>query len=250
LIVPALTGPWAPKVAAAARIAAGQRVLDVACGTGTLSRHVASLVGRTGTVVGLDPGAGMLDVARRRDSSIEWREGAAGSLPFRDGTFDAVVSQFGLMFFPDRRAALQEALRVLVPGGRFAFAAWDAIETMPPYAVEAALLERLAGCRAAEPVRLPFVLGSQDALAALFREAGAAAVEVMTSRTPARFPSVRVMVESDVRGWLPLMGVVLEPHVTARILDEAERVLAPYVQPDGTVAFESSAHIVTGSRPG
>ena len=57
------------------------------------------------------------------------------------------------------------------------------------------------------------------------------------------------MIESDVRGWLPLMGVVLEEDVTARIIDEAERLLAPYVRPDGTIAFESSAHIATGSRP-
>src|SRR6185436_2375941 len=84
LIVPALTGPWAPKVAAAARIAAGQRVLDVACGTGVLTRHVASIVGRSGTITGIDPGAGMLDVARRHDPSIDWREGTAELLPFPD----------------------------------------------------------------------------------------------------------------------------------------------------------------------
>src|SRR5262245_21020682 len=77
LLVPGLTGAWAPKVIAAAAIGAGECVLDVACGTGVLGRHAATIVGRAGAVAGVDPGAGMLEVARRHDPSIEWRQGAA-----------------------------------------------------------------------------------------------------------------------------------------------------------------------------
>src|SRR5262249_54003254 len=162
-----------------------------------LGRHAATIVGRAGAVAGVDPGAGMLEVARRHDPSIDWRQGAAESLPFADRTFDAVISQFGLMFFPNRRQALGEVLRVLKPGGRFAFAAGAASEPMPPSAAGAGLPDRRAGGGAAERARLPFALGARDPLALVFREAGAGDVEVTTSRTPARFPSVRVMVESD-----------------------------------------------------
>jgi hypothetical protein len=96
-------------------------------------------------------------------------------------------------------------------------------------------------------MRAPFVLGEQDALEALFTTAGAADVAVATRQDRARFPSIRAMVEADLRGWLPLMGVVLEEALVGAILAEAERALAAYVTADGTVAFDTSAHIVTGS---
>src|SRR5262245_46482610 len=102
--VPALSQAWARRVADAARIQSGQRVLDVACGTGALTREVAARVGSDGSVVGLDPNEGMLAVARRKAPALEWRQGPAEALPFASATFDTVVSQFGLMFFENRRA--------------------------------------------------------------------------------------------------------------------------------------------------
>jgi SAM-dependent methyltransferase len=249
LMVPALFGPWAAKVAAAARIEPGDRVLDVGCGTGVLSREVASRTGATGFVAGLDPNPGMLEVARRLAPAVEWRQGVAESLPFRDRSFDAVVSQFGLMFFENRREALGEALRVLVPAGRLAVAVWDALDRIPAYGAEAALLERVAGPQAAAALHAPFVLGDRRDLAALFTDAGVASVEVVTERGVARFPSVRVMVEADLRGWLPVMGIVLPEEQVGRILAEAEHVLGPYVTADGSVAFDLSAHLVTGRKP-
>ena len=109
LFVPALFGQWAPQLVEAARIRPGQRVLDVACGTGILAREVASRIGPTGRVAGLDPNPGMLAVAKRLAPAVEWREGVAESLPFPDASCDAVVSQFGLMFFTDRRQALRQS---------------------------------------------------------------------------------------------------------------------------------------------
>src|SRR5882757_6578438 len=102
LFVPALFGPWAPIVAELAQIKTGDRVLDIACGTGVLAREAAARTGQEGHVAGLDPHAGMLAVARDRSPAIDWREGTAEALPFPDRSFDVVVSQFGLMFFADR----------------------------------------------------------------------------------------------------------------------------------------------------
>src|SRR5262245_30404570 len=106
LFVPALFGQWAPKLADAAQIQPGQRVLDVACGTGIVAREVSARIGSGGRVVGVDPSPGMLAVARQLAPNIEWREGVAESLPFPDQSFDTVVSQFGLMFFTDRPRSL------------------------------------------------------------------------------------------------------------------------------------------------
>ncbi|HEX6323440.1 MAG TPA: methyltransferase domain-containing protein [Vicinamibacterales bacterium] len=249
LMGPALFGEWAEKVADAARIAPNERVLDVACGTGILTRAAAARAGTAGLVAGLDPGPGMLEVARRLAPAVTWREGVAESLPFSDDAFDAVVSQFGLMFFSDRPAALREMLRVLTPGGRLAIAVWDALDRIPAYAAEVALLERLAGRQAADALRAPFALGDRDALARLVEQSGVTDVRVSTDRGTARFPSVRVMVEADLRGWLPVVGIVLPEDLIARILDEAGDVLVPYTRADGSVAFDTSAHIVTGIAP-
>ena len=248
LMVPALFGEWASKVADAAQIQPGGRVLDVACGTGILAREVASRTGASGFVAGLDPSAGMLEVAKQLAPSVEWREGVAESLPFEDQTFDTVVSQFGLMFFAERREALRQALRVLKPGGRLAIAVWDSLDNIPAYAGEVSLLQRVAGAPAADALRAPFVLGDRRDLTTLFADTGVAAVEVTTKNGIARFPSVRVMVEADLRGWLPVMGVVLTAQQIADILEAAEHELSSYVTSDGTISFETFAHIVTGAK--
>ncbi len=249
LMVPALLREWAPRVAAAARIRSGERVLDVACGTGTLAREAAALTGPTGTVNGLDPDPEMLAAARRRAPDLVWRQGVAEALPYADGVFDAVICQFGLPFFSDRRAALGEARRVLAPGGRLAVAVWDVLEHNPAHAAEVAVVERVAGSAAAERLRATFALGDPACLAELVGASGFIDVAVATDRGVARFPSVRAMVEADLRGQLPTLDVVLPDDQVARALHEAESALAPFVGRDGCVTFETSALIVSAAKP-
>lgn len=249
LHVPALFGQWAPRVVEAARILPGCRVLDVACGTGVLARDAALRAGEGGYVAGLDPSPGMLAVAERLAPGIEWRAGTAEALPYESGSFDAVVSQFGLMFFRDRALALREMMRVLASDGRLAIAVWDALERSAAYSTEVALFERTVGRPAADALRAPFVLGDPDELTELFRAAGVDSIEMETLEGRARFPSIRAMVEADLRGWLPVMGVVLTEDQIARVLAEAEEALSQYVTPDGSVEFDSPAHIVTGRKP-
>lgn len=244
LHVQALFQEWVEPMLDAAGVEEGHRVLDVACGTGVLARGAASRVGSGGHVVGLDPGPGMLAVAREIAPGIEWRAGVAEELPFPDEAFDAVVSQFGLMFFTDRVGAVREMLRVVKGGRRVAVAVWDALERTPAYATEVALLERSAGREAADALRAPFVLGEPDELVTLFEAAGAPSVEVETRTGTADFPSVRSMVEADLRGWLPVMGVPLDEATIVAILEEAEEALASFVTADGRAVFDSPAHIV------
>ena len=245
LFVPALFREWAVRVADAASIRPSDRVLDVACGTGVLAREVAARVRGNGRVAGVDLGDGMLAVAARLAPAIEWRQAPAESLPHPDRSFDAVVSQFGLMFFNDRRQALAEMRRVLVPGGRLAVAVWDGLDSMPAYAAEVELLERMAGKPAGDALRAPFLLGDPARLQTLFDDAGLRGATITTGRGTARFPSLRVMVEADLRGWLPLVGIPLPEDQILRILGEAERAMGAFVTAAGDVQFDTSVHIVT-----
>lgn len=248
LFVPALFGQWVPKIADAAKVQPNHKVLDVACGTGVLARGIHARMGPTGSVVGLDPNPGMLAVAKELAPAISWRQGVAESIPFPDQSFDAVVSQFGLMFFADRDKALREMLRALTLEGRLVVAVWDVLANMPAYAAEVALLERLAGSRAADALRAPFVLGDRQHLSEMFSGAGAASTAITTDAGTARFPSIRVMVEADLRGWLPVMGVILTEDQIGRILHEAEHALAEYVGPNGAVSFGVRAHLATARK--
>lgn len=246
LFVPALFGQWVSKVADAADIRGGQRVLDVACGTGVLTREIAARAGADGYAAGLDPNPGMLAVARARAAGIEWVQGTAESIPYPDQSFDAVVSQFGLMFYADRIQSIRELLRVLRQGGRFSVAVWDAIENIPGYSAELALIERLAGAAAANAVRAPFCLGEKEELSALFEAAGATPIKIVTGKGSARFADVRTMVEAELRGWLPVMEVHLDDEHIEQILRAAELELSPFVGEGGEVVFDVSAHIVSG----
>ena len=246
--VPALFQAWADRVADAAQLSPGKRVLDVACGTGVLARAAAARVSPGGSVAGLDVNPGMLAVAERVAPEIAWRQGTAESLPYADASFDAVVSQFGLMFFTDRQAALREMVRVLAPGGHLAVAVWGTLDATPGYAALVALLQRLVGERAADALRSPFVLGDPQELSALFANAGIASAVVTTQVGTTRFPSIRSWVETDVKGWLPLVQVVLDERQSEALLAEAERALQSFVTSNGTVEFVMPAHIVTARK--
>ncbi len=249
LHVPALFKQWCPRVLDAAGVEPGYSVLDVSCGTGVLAREAAVRVGPTGHVVGVDPGRGMLAVAGELAPNVDWRESPAESLPFPDRSFDAVVSQFGLMFFTDRSQALREMIRVLKPGGRLAVAVWDSLENSEAYPIEVEVLERIAGDAAAIALRAPFVLGDKGALIALFEGSGVESVRIETENGTVRFPSIETMVEADLRGWLPVMGVFLQDDQIRSILEEAENALVEYVTGEGDVVFNAPAHIVTGIKP-
>lgn len=247
LHVPALFEEWVDPVLDAAQVGPDDRVVDVACGTGVLARGARRRVGEDGAVVGVDPGPGMLAVAEKIDPAVEWKRGVAEELPLPDGSFDAVVSQFGMMFFTDRIGAVREMLRVLDNGGRIAVAVWDSLEKHAAYAMEVEILDELAGTDAGDALRAPFVLGDAETLASVFEEAGVADVGVETRVGTARFPTVRTLVEADLRGWLPVMGVNLTERTIQEILRTAEDRMSELVTDEGVV-FDSPAHIVSGRK--
>ena len=142
----------------------GDRVLDVGCGTGVLARAAADRVAADGQVTGLDLNEGMLAVAQRLRPQIDWRQGDATHLPFADESFDVVMSQFALMYFPDRPAALKEMARVLRPGGRLVIAVWGPYERATGYVILTEIARRRCG-QAAADVLGPVRLGQQGRVA-------------------------------------------------------------------------------------
>jgi len=119
--VPAIGAPLAADLVAAAALRPGERILDVACGTGVVTRLAAARVGGTGAVAGLDVNPGMLAVARSATpgaAAVDWYETSAEAMPLADASFDVVLCQMGLQFIPNKVQALKEIRRVLGPGGR------------------------------------------------------------------------------------------------------------------------------------
>jgi SAM-dependent methyltransferase len=244
--VPALFLEWSGRVVEAARLEPGQKVLDVACGTGVLARRALERVRPGGAVTGLDRNDGMLAVARRQTPGIAWHSGQAEALPFGDGAFDAVVSQFGLMFFEDQVKALREMWRVLRPGGRLAVAVWAPLERSPGYAAMAGLLERLFGSQVAGALTAPFLLGDPGILAGLFAKADIPDVKISTPEGKVRFPSLESWVRTEIKGWT--LADVLDDAQYEKLQRESQKDLAPYVRPDGSVEFAAPAHIVTAAK--
>jgi ubiquinone/menaquinone biosynthesis C-methylase UbiE len=130
LLVPLIFEPYAVDVAARLASRPLTRVLEVAAGTGVVTRRLAAVLPKRVAIVATDLNEPMLEQARAMGTQrpVEWRQADAMKLPFADGSFDAVVCQFGAMFFPVKAAAFAEARRVLAAGGAFVFSVWDRIE--------------------------------------------------------------------------------------------------------------------------
>jgi ubiquinone/menaquinone biosynthesis C-methylase UbiE len=172
--VPSLFRPLAERFIAHIDIRRGQRLLDVACGTGIVARLAAPLAGRSGRVVGIDLNPHMLSVARACESidgpAIEWRHADANELPFECCTFDTVLCQQGLQFFPDRTRSLVEMRRVLEPGGGLALNVWAARN--PYLRALANALQRHVSDGSAARCLSPLMLDDGAALAALLETTG------------------------------------------------------------------------------
>lgn len=244
--VPAIFAAWAPRLLAAANVGLGDHVLDVACGTGIAARHALNLVKPGGAVVGLDINEGMLTVARRVAPGITWQQGDAAALPFQDRAFTAVVSQFGMMFFPDRPLALREMWRVLSPGGRLAVAVLARLDEAPGYQSLVAITAAQVGAAEAGTFAAPFVMGDPAVLAKAAKDAGIANASVVLHRGQVRFASIEEFVRVEVKG-SPL-AETLDQAAMDRLAAACGQALQPYVQVSGELVMPIAAHILTAKK--
>lgn len=248
LFVPALFDVWTKHLIEGAGVQEGSHVLDVACGTGVLARSALAKVGASGQVVGADPAPGMLVAAREIEPAIDWVLCGAEALDVGDETFDCVISQFGMMFFEDRKKSAQEMFRALKPGGSLAVAVWRSVEHNPAYADIISVLEELVGKRAADALRLPFSLGDPDEVTAALESGGFENINVEARTEKATFPSSRQMVEAELRGWLPLFDIFLDENKINEVLVESDKTLGKYAGSAGEAVFPTSAHVFTAIK--
>ncbi len=233
IFVPAMLNTWALRLVDLADPQPGERALDIACGTGVWALHAADRVGPHGRVSGLDINPDMLAVARRKQNAgtVEWREGSADALPFDDTSFDVVGCQVGLMFFPDRVAALREMRRVLAPGGRFVGLVWGRMEHCPSQMAVAAAWSRRLGPDAAAGFHFQHVLANKDEVAGLLGAAGFRDIDTHWEMSECRLPTP----DRYVRGYAALMGLQVEPEVAEALIEDVTTDLAPYAGPDGVI---------------
>jgi SAM-dependent methyltransferase len=243
-------GPWAPGLIAVAALQPGERVLDVACGTGVVTRLAAPAVGATGQVTGVDINAAMLAVARSQappsGAAITWVEGNAMAMDFADASFDVILCQQGLQFFPDKAAALREMHRVLVPSGRVVLSVW---KSAGPYNVAVAdALEHHVGVEAATSFRASRVVPDAKALYRLLIEAEFTAVEIRPSTMTIRLPSLETFVLGHLSG-MPVASAVAALSEAHRAAFGRQVKTALELYADGTgVAVPDAVNIATAHK--
>lgn len=237
LFVPALFGRFAEAVAEAAQIQPADQVVDIACGSGALTRAVRSRT--TGRVVGIDLNPAMLAVARRHGGAIEYVEGDGQALPFSTGEFNVATCQFGVMFYPDPAKGLAELARV---GRRGAVAVWDSIERSDGYSAMQELFRDKLGGDAARSLDAPFAMGKAGVLEALLEEAAIRDASYRSIEGTGRFDSIDQWVRTEVRGWT-LSDSISEEQLAA-LIEAARDHLGEFETTDGCL-FGMTAKVAT-----
>ncbi len=246
--VPAIATPVSEELLRAARLRPGERVLDVACGTGLIARLVAGQVGSTGSVVGIDLVPDMIDVARSvptpEGTHVDWRVGDACSLPLEPDAFDAVLCQMGLMFMEDQPAATAEMRRVLVSGGRVAVSTPGAIQ--PPFELMERAIVRHIDPQLGVFVRAVFSMSHPDQVATLLEGAGFFDISARVYRTTLQLPVPEEFLWQYIN-LTPLGPLVAEapPEARAQLEREVVETWRPFVSGGRTQVVQPMV-LVTG----
>jgi ubiquinone/menaquinone biosynthesis C-methylase UbiE len=248
---PFIFEPYAEDMAARVTRLAPRRVLETAAGTGIVTRAMARALPGEASITASDLNQAMIDYAATRTeaANVTWRQADALALPFADGAYDAVVCQFGVMFFPDKSAGYREARRVLRPGGTFLFNVWDRIEDND---VARVVTEAVAALFPADPprflARTPHGHHDVAVIREQLRQAGFGRIEIETVEKRGRAPSPRDPAAGFCQG-SPLRGEI-EARDAGR-LEEATAAAADAVAArfgPGPIDSKIQAHVITAMR--
>ena len=246
-----ISDPWSHVLLEHAVAQPGERALDLACGTGSVARHIAPLVGAEGRVVALDINPEMLAVGRAlpapAGATIKWQEGNAVALALPDGAFNLVLCQQGLQFFSDRAAALREMRRVLTDGGRVVLSVWRDLQRHPVYEALFQATARHLGA-ALSDVALSFSLWNAEELSALLSDSGFQRTEVTPRSLDIHLPSPERFVQLTVLGAATSVPAFAQLDAAARgalveaVTLETEAV-AQHYRVGNQLVFPMSTHI-------
>jgi ubiquinone/menaquinone biosynthesis C-methylase UbiE len=167
--------PYATDLVERINVPDGGSLLEVACGTGIVTRHLRDRLSPSVKIVATDLNEAMIKFAAqkfRSDENIEWKPADALDLPFDDESFDAVVCQFGLMFFPDKQQGVNEAFRVLKPDGQYIFSVWDAIEHVDLAKAAETVIKQFFPENPPDFYDIPFSFHEHDQLRSVLSTAG------------------------------------------------------------------------------
>lgn len=250
-LVPVLFEPWVPELVELTAPKPGERVLDLACGTGIVARIAAGHVAPSGAVTGVDVNGSMLAVARRTGAavrpSIEWRQANAIDTGLPDAAYDVVFCQQGLQFVPDRRAAVRELYRLTAPAGRVAVSVWCDPDS-PGYAPLPATFARHCPQlpEATRFVHAIFGLPDPDELRQLLTGAGFREVRVIRRSRTVRHRSAEAWVRAFL-GAAPIPGIAgLAAPVRERIISDAAAAMRDG-SPEG-FQFPMAANVAIARR--
>ncbi|MBI4205475.1 MAG: methyltransferase domain-containing protein [Betaproteobacteria bacterium] len=251
-IVPALNAPLAADAVELAAPRPGERLLDVACGTGIVVRIAAPRVAPGGSIAGLDIDPAMIAVARSLvrgpdGVTLHWHCASAQDMPFASATFDVALCLQGLQYLPSCVAGLAEIRRVMKPGGRLVALVWSSLEDCKGQHALARALERRNVDAAA--ILKAYSLGDSDGIRALAAEAGFRDVEIRASYTTARFASVKHFVEAFAAGSLSSRAAIskVPEHQRSGFLEDIDRALRQYE--DGNGVALPLGYLVMIARP-
>ncbi|MGB3439149.1 MAG: methyltransferase domain-containing protein [Actinophytocola sp.] len=252
VLVPALFHPWATYLAGVLAPPPGSRALDIACGPGTVTRVLATLIGPGGRVTGVDINPAMLDIATAKAANggapTNYIQSAAAPLPdLPNAAVDLTCCQHGLQFFPDKPAAVAEWHRVTIPGGRVGVAIWSGLDRNPLFRALHSAVDTILGPAAAERFRTPWALEPSDARG-LLAGTGFTDIQHHTATLPITFPAGPTdlhtvyhfsAVAADIKALEPTERTALHDEILHGLQDSPAQ---------GPLHGTTSAEIITATR--
>lgn len=244
--VPAMFGPLAQATMEKVNLSNSSHIIDIACGTGALTREIAKTLSGKGRVVGVDLNETMIEVAQanqpKSDHAFEWHAADVCDIPYQDGSFDYAFIQQGLQFFPDKPAALKEVHRILRNQGQLFLTCWRAVSPFNGALADA--LERHVGSDAATKAKAPFSFRDGDLISNLLTDSGFQIIRHDALVLERRFEDLRAQIMA-----LPIEADLRKAgdSITETVVAEVAAALALYDR-SGVLHVPQEAHLFVAER--